>query len=382
MRLNRRDSFRIGLVLAMIFAIAMLHNLTGNEASPYYGIICRLYYFPIVLAGVWFHLKGGVGSALLVSVIFAPHAMFQWGRAPGVGPEQYFEVLLFNLTGFVSGFFAAKLDHQRRKTQKSLSDLEASYSKLREQADLIIEIEDQLRQADRLTALGELSAGMAHEIRNPLGSIRGTAEILRDALPDDHRFSEFASILVNEADRLNRVVRDFLDFARPGPAQQSSFEINRVLDETLTLSRQQARKNRVSIHWEKSELPVTIGAADQFKQVFLNLILNALQVMPDGGDLWIDTERGGNSEVVVSFRDSGPGIPEEELDKVFNPFFTTKAEGTGLGLAITYRIVQNHCGRIRAQNSAGGGAVFVVTLKTADQPCSDGEVDVPEDSSH
>lgn len=378
---SRRDKARIVIVLAMIFAIALLHNLTGKEASPYYGIICRLYYFPIVLAGVWFHLKGGVASALLVSVIFAPHAMFQLGRAPGVGIEQYFEVLLFNLTGFLAGFFAAKLAYQRLKTEKGLKDLSESYSKLREQADLIMEIEDQLRQADRLTALGELAAGMAHEIRNPLGSIRGTAEILRDAMPDNHRVSEFSSILVNEADRLNKVVKDFLDFARPDQGDQSFFEVNKVLRETLQLGRQQAHKKHVEIHWREDRLPKAVGEAGQFKQVFLNLILNALQAMPGGGDLWIETDCNTSGEIVIRFRDNGHGIPEESLDKVFNPFFTTKSEGTGLGLAITYRIVQNHCGRIQATNRPEGGAEFILTLKAAGQPCGDGETNGSENSS-
>lgn len=371
---------KIASLIIMISSVAFLHYLTGAEKSPYYGIICRLYYLPIVFAGIWFRLKGGITAALSVSVIFAPHAMFQWGVNPNISLEQYFEVLLFNLTGLVTGFLATKLQFQRLKTEKSLQELSVSYAKLREQADLIMEIEDQLRQADRLTALGELSAGMAHEIRNPLGSIRGTAEILRDALPEDNRFTEFAGILVSEADRLNKVVEDFLDFARPGSGTQKVFQIGTVLQEVLQFSHQQAKKRNVQIHWYEQDLPFVIGDAGQFKQVFLNLILNAIQAMKHGGDLWIESIITDCGKIQLSFKDSGTGIAPEDLDKVFNPFFTTKTGGTGLGLAITYRIIQNHCGSIKVENRPEGGAEFTLTLKPADQPCMDGDKNGSESS--
>lgn len=364
----------------MVVSIASLHYITGMESSPYYGLICRLYYLPIILAGLWFCLRGGVSIALLISIIFAPHVMFQWGTVPGVSLEQYFEILLFNVTGLFTGFLSAKFHYQRAATKKNIDELSASYAKLREQADLIVEIEDQLRQADRLTALGELSAGMAHEIRNPLGSIRGTAEILRDALPEDNRYAEFTQILIDEADRLNRVVEDFLNFARPDSSPQSQFKPSDVLHEVLQLSQQQATKNRIRIHWQGRELPPVVGDAAQFKQVFLNLILNAIQAMEHGGELWIDSETTECGKIIVKFRDNGPGIASENLDKVFNPFFTTKTDGTGLGLAITYRIVRNHCGHIRAANNPEGGAEFIVTLKSADQPCSDGDANDADNS--
>ncbi len=321
---QKKTWLRLTALLAMILFVAFLHYLTGSEKSPYYGIICRLYYLPIVLAGIWFKLKGGIASALLVSVIFAPHAMFQWGVVPTISLQQYFEVLLFNLTGLVTGILASKLQFERLKTEKSLKDLSESYAKLREQADLIMDIEDQLRQADRLTALGELSAGMAHEIRNPLGSIRGTAEILRDAMPANDRHAEFAAILVDEVDRLNRVVEDFLSFARPGSGEQKSCQISIVLKDILQFCRQQAKKNRVRIHWQEQKLPSVIGDENQFKQVFLNLILNALQAMDQGGDLWIETQVTDCGHVLIHFKDSGPGIPEDDLDKVFNPFLRPK----------------------------------------------------------
>ena len=373
---------KIVVILFLVFVLALFHYLTGIEQSPYYGFYCRLYYLPIVLAGLWFCLRGGVLVAVLVSILFAPHIFFNWGQFDVIPLEYYFEILLFNLTGFVTGLMSSRINFQIMRAEKNMKQLEESFTQLREQANLIVEIEDQLRQADRLTALGELSAGMAHEIRNPLGSIRGTAEILRDALPDDNRYTEFSQILIKEVDRLNRVVEDFLNFARPTTDEQHDFKPNEILHEVLQLCWQQTTRSHIKIHWQEKPLPVAVGDAAQFKQVFLNLILNALQAMSAGGELWIETAVNAQQQIVLTFRDSGPGIPAADLDRIFNPFFTTKAKGTGLGLAITYRIIQNHCGQISVKNSSAGGAEFTMILKPAEYPCRDGVDNDTTDTTH
>lgn len=373
--LRRGPAFylKLATLVTLVVGVALLHYLTGAEESPYYELICRLYYLPIVLGGVWFCLPGGVGVALLVSVVFAPHLMFQWGSVPDTSFNQTIEVLLFNLLGVVTGLLASRIQVQQHRAEENNLKLSESYAKLREQADLIVEIEDQLRLADRLSALGELSAGMAHEIRNPLGSIRGTAEILHNALPDDHRYAEFSRILVSEVERLNQVVEDFLKFARSEKEEPCSFDLHQVLNEVLQLSRRQIKKDDFQIHWRPSSLPPAVGDAGQFKQVFLNLILNAWQAAEDRGQLWIAAEKNSAGDIAMTFRDDGPGFPADHLDKIFNPFFTTKADGTGLGLAITYRIVRNHGGRITAANHPQGGAEFKLLLKSAEAAVSQGE---------
>lgn len=376
MRQNRAEQIKIVTLAALILIIALLHWLSGFQESPYYGVICRFYYLPIILAGIWFALRGGMAAALIISVVFAPHLMFQWGEVPLDNLNQALEVLAFNVTGFVTGLLSLQIHRQRQRAESNMQQLADSYAKLRDQADMIVEIEDQLRRADRLTALGELSAGMAHEIRNPLGSIRGTAEILQDALKDNSRYAEFGQILLNEVDRLNQVVEDFLSFARPADPQQKHFYPTRVLHEVVHLCRQQALKSHVELLWDEQELPAAVGDEAQFKQVFLNLILNALQAMAEqGGQLQISSWEDSERWIVLSFSDTGPGIAAEDLDRVFNPFFTTKQDGTGLGLAITYRIVNNHCGRIRAVNRPEGGAQFILSLTPADQSCGSGDGD-------
>lgn len=354
--------FRIATVIVLVVIVTALHYSTGTGHFGAHGIYRRLYYVPIILGGIWFGLPGGSGIALLASVLYAPHVLFQWGGMPDVNLEQYLEITLYNIIGFLTGILSSKEQAQRRRSEENAQKLSNSYNKLREQSELIIEIEDQLRRADRLTALGELSAGMAHEIRNPLGSIRGVAEILQEVFPPEDKYSEFTKILITEADRLNQVLEDFLSFVHAEPGESSVFEPGEVLRETLQLSQTKANKYQVDLSWDHIPLPVATGNAGQFKQVFLNLILNAIQAMPSGGRLQI---QGGvvNGRILLRFRDTGPGIPSAILDRIFNPFFTTKDKGTGLGLAITHRIVQASGAQLNVQNHPDGGAEFTLSLQ-------------------
>jgi len=362
---NHATTVRLAVLVGLILGITALHYLTGIQKAQFHDIYRRLYYIPIVLGGLWFTLRGGLGTAIAVSILFAPHVVFQWGHHPTADPEQYLEILLYNGIGFLTGFLAERERIQKTRHQKAALRLEESYGKLRDQADLILEIEEQLRRADRLSALGELSAGMAHEIRNPLGSIRGTAEILQDGIdPADKRY-EFTRILIKEVDRLNRVVEDFLRFARPAPVERGRLDVNEALREVLLLTRQPALKNNVRTELEAGAVPPLPGDREQLKQAFLNLVLNALQAMPAGGTLAIGTETA-DGQLRIRFADSGQGIPPENLERIFNPFFTTRQEGTGLGLAITHRIVQGHGGHIEVKSRPGEGTTFTVVL-----PCKE-----------
>jgi len=356
---------RICVLAGLIAAITCLHYLTDTGKDQFHDIYRRLYYLPIVLAGIWYSIRGGVTTSLLVSMLYAPHVIFQWGHHPATNLEQYLEILLYNAIGLLTGVLSAREQAQLHRYQQTAERLETSYSRLREQADQLLEVEEQLRRADRLSALGELSAGLAHEIRNPLGSIRGTAEILRDGIPVDSPHQEFAAILIKEVDRLNGVVQDFLDFARPGQVEEETVDLNRVVDEVLTLSGRMLEKSRAELQVEKGTIPVCRGNAEQLKQALLNLVLNASQAMPDGGLLRVETGvRDGLACIAV--KDSGPGIAAEMQGRIFDPFFTTRQEGTGLGLAISARIVRGHGGRIDIDSAPGAGATFTLAI-----PCGE-----------
>ena len=358
---ERGRVLRISVIVGMLVVISAMHYLTTLQHQPAHDIYRRLYYVPIVLGGLWFTLRGGIATAVATSLLFLPHVVFQWGHHPVAQPEQYLEILLYNIIGGLTGFLAGRELEQKQAHQLAAQQLAESFRTLSTQADQILEIEEQLRRADRLSTLGELSAGLAHEIRNPLGSIRGTAEILKDGVaPDDPRH-EFAEILVKEVDRLNLVLENFLRFARQTPREGGTLNLNAVVREVLDLTRRQAERSNVTVVVRLAELPPLPGDSGQLRQALLNLVLNALQAMPAGGQLDVATRRAdGWAEVMIA--DTGPGIAAGEEARIFKTFVTTRPDGTGLGLPISQRIVASHGGQITVASSPGSGATFTVAI--------------------
>jgi len=224
---------------------------------------------------------------------------------------------------------------------------------------------EQLIRADRLAAMGELTAGVAHEVRNPLGVIRASVQLLEDAQCDQQRIGEAASVIKQEIDRLDRVIKALLDFGRPSKPTLVHTDVNEVLDDVVLFTNRFARQADVHIEEQLTQgLPLVIADPDQLKQVFLNLVTNAVQAMgEDGGNINIATRSDGDY-VVISVSDTGPGIAAGDLSKIFDPFFTKRAEGTGLGLTIVHRIIDEHDGHIEV-SSSHEGTTFTVSIPAA-----------------
>jgi two-component system sensor histidine kinase HydH len=241
-----------------------------------------------------------------------------------------------------------------------------------------------MKERDRLAALGEMAAGLAHEIRNPLGAIKGAAQYLDPRqLPAGD--GEILGIIVDEVNRLDGVVAQFLEYSRPFPIAGSGdrfqpTDLNDVIARTVKLLEPTLPPGVVLKVELGDGLPPINGDAEQLKQVFINLALNAVQAMPDGGTLSIRTRRPAQplemalsdalpryaaDQVEVRFADTGAGIPEDAKDRIFIPFYTTKTKGTGLGLAITQRIVKGHGGTIEVQSRLGEGTEFVLRFPSA-----------------
>jgi signal transduction histidine kinase len=235
----------------------------------------------------------------------------------------------------------------------------------------------QMKERDRLALLGQMSAGLAHEIRNPLGAIKGAAQLLADPgpdAPDDPAAREFIGIILEEVERLNRVVGSVLDLARPGDRSVVPIDVNGVVRRTLQVLSTERRPEDVEVQTVLApELPRVAIDAEQLRQVLLNLVRNAMQAVGNRGKVTLSTRvrfgrgtRSGKSEgdafVELTVADTGPGISRSTLDKLFLPFFTTKEKGTGLGLAISQRIVQGAGGRIEVRSSEGKGSTFSVVL--------------------
>lgn len=233
-------------------------------------------------------------------------------------------------------------------------------------------MEEQVRQADRLAAIGRLAAGLAHEIRNPLGSIRGSVEVLRGSLDPQEDDRRLMDIVLRESDRLDAIIRDFLQFSRPPHLVRVPTDIPAMLDEILLmLSHQRGTKSGEAppVQMRRDMAEPTVKAdvdPSQMRQALWNLCLNAVEAMPQGGELRVGvrTVGAGSGTLVqeITVEDTGVGISGAELAQVFEPFFTTKPQGTGLGLAIAHRIVEDHGGEIRVQSEPYRGSRFTISL--------------------
>lgn len=316
-------------------AVALLS--VGHYAAPvnepfWHDLFRRLYYLPIILAAFRYGLAGGIIAAAAVTLAFLPHVAMTAHSLHVQVLEARFEVPLYFAVGAITGLLS---DRQRRAS-------------------------DALRRAERLQTLGTMAAGLAHEVRNPLAAIRSSAEMLGAAT--DGRGSELAGIVVTEADRLNRLVTDFLQYARPASPRRSPVLASSLLDACLALVRPQlvARHAVVATSFPAGEREIAADP-DQLRQVFLNLLLNALQAIPEGGRIAVSVEQDrGETRIVIS--DNGPGIPGDRLARVCEPFYSTREGGTGLGLAVARRIVTEHGGRLEITSPDRGGVRATVLL--------------------
>lgn len=228
-------------------------------------------------------------------------------------------------------------------------------------------LESEMKKKEKWAAIGELSSNIAHEIRNPLASLKSSVEILREDTVAATYKTRLMDIALREMDRLDRIIKDFLTYSRPIPPLFKRFNLHELLDETVDLLRNvDQHRDSISIHKQYGgEFQVTADP-QKMRQVFWNLGLNALEAMPHGGDLSISTRREGRS-LVITFTDTGTGIEENEIEKIFYPFFTTKDQGTGLGLAIAYRIMEEHDGALAVESVPGTGTTFKVILPESDE---------------
>jgi signal transduction histidine kinase len=223
--------------------------------------------------------------------------------------------------------------------------------------------EAQLIRSEKLAALGQLAAGIAHEIRNPLTSINILIHSMTKNLPSGDSHKEDLKVIEEEIHRMNEILDQFLRFAKPATPLLEKADVSSIFEETLQLLRPHIEKQIIVVEKEFQSLPIILMDREQMKQVFLNLLLNAIQAMPGGGHL---TLRGQNSEdgqwIHISIQDSGIGISSENINKLFDPFFSTKEGGIGLGLSITHRIIDQHHGKIEVESAPGKGTLFTIWL--------------------
>jgi nitrogen-specific signal transduction histidine kinase len=361
--LPRRGPYYSVIIKILLSTLLLAHTGEIGINSSYYPI----FYLPIVTAAIYF---GPIASLLWTALASLGYcsllipALEDYELTPEGATDLVIRILFFFIAAILVNRFAVENRRQVERFQALSETLEETNRQLRR-------AEAEARRAERLAALGQLSAGLAHEIRNPLGVIRGSAEMLAQKVAGTNPLaSELAGYISTEVNRLNSLVARFLDFARPSQLDLQPLQVSEVVDRALDVVRAQMPAAQVQLERRYSSGLPDIRADSQLcEQIFVNLILNAFQAM-DGqpGKLCISitTETSaGASGVAVQIEDTGPGVLPGLREQIFNPFFTSKKEGVGLGLAIVAKIVDDHCGWIRLESESTRGAKFRVFLPVA-----------------
>ena len=340
----------LGLI-ALTIGISALHSLTPDSMVQLHYLIQRLFYVPVVCAGLYYGWRGGLLAAFLAGFAYLPQILATSKLHPSYSVNQYAEVFLFCVAGVAAGLLADRERRQKKTLQQTAEQLSRVYGELQDNFE-------RMKRAERLYALGQLSAGLAHEIRNPLASIEGAAGVLLREPPSEERRVEFLQIIQKECRRLNRLLTNFLSFAKPREPEFASIRVDQILDSVIALTEHATRSNRIVFRKEVAgDLNEFECDSEQVTQILLNLTINAIQAMPEGGEILLAARRqDGNA--VIEVKDEGTGISEKDLEKIFDPFFTTKESGTGLGLPVAHQIAARQGGVLTAARNLDKGMTF------------------------
>jgi signal transduction histidine kinase len=354
------SSWKVVAVGGVLAAIIAAHHATEPARVWWHVAYQDLCYLPILVAAYWFGPAGGVAAALVAGAGTFRHFEGLWHDNPPFIISEYGQALGFVIAGAVGGALASA---ERRATghyQQALAAIAAAHDELRKS-------HQQVTRADRLSSLGEIAAGLAHEIGNPLGGIKGSLEIIADRAAEGSPEAEFSTIATNEIARIERLIEEFLRYARPHAPRRTDADIFAVILRVVALLRPQAEEQGVSVEVQQHSTPLVSIDDEQITQVLVNVVLNAIQVSPRGGRIAI-TASVEDAALAIAVSDQGPGIRHEDLPRVFEPFFSTRRRGTGLGLAVSQRIVQAHHGRIEIRQPGSGTTVRVVLPLQIGQP--------------
>ncbi len=338
-----------------IAGTTLLHYVTPARMLLWHNILQRFYYLPIIYSGITFGWRGGLVASALTTVFYVPHILSAWHHMPEYEVNQSAEIIVFFIVGITTGILS---DQRRRRSE----ELEATTRQLEKVYRELQDSFEQIKRADRLSAIGQLAASLAHEIRNPLGSIEGAANIIEAPQTSAEVRTGSLNIIRKECRRLNRLLTNLLDFARPRRPEFRPVDVGKLIDSVVALVNHTARQNNIEITRRVAMLlPPIESDVEQLKQVLLNLTINAIQAMPEGGRIEISAQPFA-AGVRIRVRDQGRSIDTKDLDKIFDPFFTTKEEGTGLGLSVAHQIVTQHGGVIKAERNPDRGMTFSLTL--------------------
>lgn len=343
------------LIVALVVTLAVYTWIVPPHAVVLHNILHHLSILPFMLAGMFFGWRGALKTVLFTTVLMAPSVYRHWFHAPLDAQDQIVELSTFGAAGIIAGFLSERERMQRKQVEATKAELENVYTELRQSLD-------QIKKTERLTAAGQLSASLAHEIRNPLASISGAAGILGRRQASQEAQSECLEILMKESQRLNKLLTNFLDFARPRLPRLQLTDPKEMIHAVTTLAQHAASRTRVKLDavFEGAVRDILCDQ-EQIKQLLLNLLLNAVQETEADGTVTVRSFFT-KEHFCIEVCDQGRGIPASERERIFEPFFTTRENGTGLGLAIALNIAAQHGGTLTCRPNVVKGTVFRAAL--------------------
>jgi two-component system, NtrC family, sensor histidine kinase HydH len=349
---NRRKWIYIAVIAAGIAGITVLFEVTRTSQAWWDDNIEQIYILPVIVAAIYFGWRGGLMAVGFVAICQTPLLIL---RPQTLLIGEAAQLANFLLAGLVTGVLADRERKHKQTLEKTTQELGVVYRELQHNFE-------RMKRSERLYAIGQLSAGLAHEVRNPLASIEGAATILKREPHSVERNQEFLEIIQKECRRLNRMLTNFLDVARPRPPQYQMADVEQILDSVIALTAHATLDKPLTLRKLPPPEPIALECdPEQLKQVILNLVLNAIHAMPGGGEIALSANRQ-EDEVVIEVRDQGCGITHENLENIFDPFFTTKEDGTGLGLPVAHNIITQHGGVLTAKNNPEQGMTFSILL--------------------
>lgn len=340
---DQRGRVRFVFAITLVVPITLIHFATDHHLVELHNVYRRLYYIPIVLGAFAAGIRGGLGVAVAATLGYLPHAFFAEHHDPAPAIDKLLEMVLYLAIGVLTGWLVEQQDRVREQLESALSERNA--------------LESQLVRAGKLSALGELSAGLAHEIRNPLASILGAAESFVGDLEPGHPKHLLGELMIKEVHRLNGVVTRFASFARAEPMKRIATDLMGLAAEVVELTRAEAESRNIDIDLQHGRVEANVDP-EQVRQVLLNVMLNAFEAAEDENEPHVvvvaeSRDLGPGRFRCVGVRDNGPGLPHGHEEDVFDPYFTTRDEGTGLGLSISSRIMEAHGGFIDFERRDG-----------------------------
>ena len=340
--------FKIATIALITMLTTAIHY--GYVFEPIFGdahwihaVHSRFCYIPIVIAASWFGIRGGIWTATAITLTVIPFILGARDNAHNFAGEVVEIIFYFALAVLIGALVDREFRNRRRQEDMRL----------------------QLERSQKLSLVGQVAAGVAHELKNPLASIKGAVEIISDESTGDKDRSEFKNILFREIKRMDGTVTEFLEFARPKPTRIEEIDLSSLLQSSLRQLEAQASREGIKIVERVEPAVLIAGDREKLHQMILNIMLNAIQASKSGASIDVQL-RSSSNHAVIHFTDHGEGIAPEVLDRIFEPFYTTRATGSGLGLAIVKSIVDAHNGAIEITGATGQGTSVIVKLPFQD----------------